>query len=100
MTEKPPNPFNPSLFWDIKISEIDWEENAKFVINRILMRGGLEDWYALKEMYGLEKIKEASLSARYLDKYTLSFCSVYFNVPKEKFRCYDTKQSIQKHWNY
>ncbi|MFT5916356.1 MAG: hypothetical protein ACI81T_002864 [Bacteroidia bacterium] len=42
MTEKPPNPFNSSLFWDVEISEIDWEENAKFVINRILMRGGLK----------------------------------------------------------
>ncbi len=100
MTEKQPNPFNPSLFWDVEISEIDWEENAKFVINRILMRGGLKDWDELKTMYGLERIKEASLSARYLDKYTLSFCSTYFDIPKEQFRCFDTRQPVEKRWDY
>jgi hypothetical protein len=43
MTEKLQNPFKPpNLFWDVEISEIDWEENAKFVINRVLMRGGLK----------------------------------------------------------
>jgi hypothetical protein len=93
-------PFHRSLFWDTEFEQIDYERNAPYIIGRVLMRGNLQDWYDLKELYGLEKIKREAMQIRYLDKKTLNFCSTYFDIPKEQFRCYTIMQSIQAPWNY
>ena len=89
-----------SLFWDVDISDIDYEKNARQIIERVITRGSLEDWFAIKAYYGRERIKEEVVAIRYLDKLSLNFCSKYFNIPKENFRCYNTPQSIQELWNY
>ena len=88
------------LFWDVDYGSIDWEKHAGFVISRVLMRGILSDWQELNFFYGKEKILKEALNARYLDTVTLNFCSFYFNVPKEKFRCCNTPQSIRQLWPY
>jgi len=49
--------------------------------------------------YGIERMRNEILQIRNLDKHTLNFCSKYFNIPKEQFKCYNTEQSIQKLWN-
>lgn len=88
------------LFWDTNYSEIDWQKNARYVIERVLTRGTLEDWKSLKEFYGLNKIKEEIVNSRSLDKITLNFCSDFFQIPKAQFRCYIKAQSSQTPLNY
>jgi hypothetical protein len=94
------NQFSPNLFWDTDEQTLDPEKHARFIIERVLMRGRLEDWTALKKLYGVERIKQEALKIRYLDKVTLSFCSTMFHVPKSKFRCYKQPQSIQQLWQF
>ena len=91
--------FNKSLFWDTKLENIDLENHARFVIERVITRGLLKDWFILKSHYGYEKIKTEVVNIRSMDKITLSFCSHFFNIPKTEFRCYNTKPFIQKLWN-
>lgn len=91
---------NRSLFWDIDFETIDYEKHAQFIINRVLMRGNLKDWYEIKNYYGLERIKQEVLQMKYLDKITLNFCSVYFNLPKTEFKCYNTPPSTRELWNF
>ncbi|OWY25614.1 hypothetical protein C7N43_20420 [Sphingobacteriales bacterium UPWRP_1] len=91
---------NKALFWDIDINELDYNKHARFVIERVLTRGNLQDWQALKSFYGLEKIEAEALQIRYLDKITLNFCHTFFGIPKAKFRCYNTEPSIRQLWNY
>ena len=91
---------NRALFWDIDYQEIDFEKHARFVIERVLTRGNLQDWKELKRYYGLNKIKDEALNIRYLDKITLNFCHTLFNIQKEKFRCYNTEPSIRQLWNH
>lgn len=91
---------NRALFWDVNYDTIDWVKHARFVMERVLMRGSLDDFKELKAYYGLEKIKEEVVQSSYLDRVTLSFCSLLFSVPKEKFRCYTPKQSNPTPWNY
>ncbi|MEI6823656.1 MAG: hypothetical protein WCL51_17125 [Bacteroidota bacterium] len=91
---------NPVLFWDIEFSEIDYEKNARQVIERVLTRGSLNDWFEIKSYYGIERIKTEIIKIRSLDKLTLNFCSKYFNIPLEQFLCYNTPQSYQQLWNY
>ena len=89
-----------SIFWDVNYDTIDWEKHARFVMERVLMRGTLEDFKQLKAFYGLEKIKGEILESKYLDNVTLSFCSLLFSIPKEKFRCFIPKPLNPTPWNY
>ncbi len=89
-----------TIFWDTDIDKLDYEKHARHIIERVLMRGMLKDWFEIKRYYGLERIKTEILKIRYLDKVTLNFCSKYFKLPKEQFKCYNTEQSIRQLWNY
>ncbi|MEQ1745186.1 MAG: hypothetical protein ABMA02_07170 [Saprospiraceae bacterium] len=92
--------FSPNLFWDTDETTLGAEKNARFIIERVLSRGRLSDWFALVQLYGLERIKKEAMQIRYLDQVTLSFCSAIFGMPKSRFRCYKQPQSIQQLWQY
>jgi hypothetical protein len=89
-----------TLFWDTDINKIDYEKNARHIIERVLQRGMLNDWFIIKKYYGLDRIKKEILQIRYLDKVSLNFCCKYFKISKEQFKCYNTDQSIRQLWNY
>jgi len=91
---------NPILFWDIDINKIDYKKNARQVIERVITRGSLNDWFEIKSFYGIEKIKKEIIKIRSFDKVTLNFCSEYFDIPINNFQCYNIPQSYQQLWNY
>lgn len=74
-------PFSKYLFWDTPIELIDREKHKKSIIERVLTRGFLEDFYTLVKMYSSEEITDAIKKSRVLDKKTANFCSLYFNIP-------------------
>ncbi|MBL7795165.1 MAG: hypothetical protein JNJ90_01570 [Saprospiraceae bacterium] len=90
----------PAIFWDTKFAEIDLDKNAPYVIDRVLHYGTWADWKRILGYYGKEKIKTVALNLRYMDKRVLAYCSVFFDVPKEMFRCYNTEPSLQRQWSY
>lgn len=89
-----------NIFWDIEVGTLDNEKHARFIIERVLSRGQLTDWFAIKTYYGMERIKKEALRIRSLDMRTLHFLSRLFDLPKTQFRCYNTEPSIQQLWNY
>jgi hypothetical protein len=88
-----------STFWDSDLSNVDFEKSASFIISRILMRGGLDEWNEVRRFYGDEKILQSLLRVRYLDKKSLNFVSNFYHTPKEKFRCYNYQQLNQVPWS-
>lgn len=88
--------FSKKIFWDIDYNTIDWKKNIRFVIERVLSRGSFNDWLYLKQLYGIEKLKEEVVHLRTLDKLNLNFCSIYFGIPKSEFRCYNNVASQQR----
>lgn len=88
------------LFWDTNYQSINWERSAGYVIDRVLHRGSWEDFKEILRHYGRERVSTVAQKMRYLDKRVLSFCSVYFDVPIENFRCYTWKQLNPTHWDY
>ncbi|MFY7997708.1 MAG: DUF6922 domain-containing protein [Candidatus Kapaibacteriota bacterium] len=92
-----------TLFWDVNLETIDWESHARYVIERVLTRGALDDWREIVRFYGLERIGTEVVQMRFLDRKTLSFCSAVLDIPKEKFRCYNnsiTTPSLRKLWDF
>ncbi|NJK83334.1 MAG: hypothetical protein HC912_05460 [Saprospiraceae bacterium] len=92
--------FSKNLFWDIDENSLDLDKHAKFIIERVLSRGKLSDWFNMMQLYEIDRIKKEVLKIRYLDKVTLNFCSYIFNIPKSKFKCYKQPPSIQQLWEY
>lgn len=79
---------------------IDLQKHRKQVIERIMMRGRMEEFLEMMRYYGRDAVREVVLNARHLDKYTLAFCSAIFEIPVTEFRCYKLAQSNPTHWDY
>ncbi len=45
------------LFWDSDPDKVDLEKNARQVIERVMTRGRLEDFFAARDYYGWDRIK-------------------------------------------
>ncbi|MCU0432207.1 MAG: hypothetical protein MUC87_01985 [Bacteroidia bacterium] len=88
------------IFWDTNYDTINWEQNYQWVICRVLDRGGIEDFRAIRKFYGDKKIIEAAKEARYLSRKTVHFVSAIFNVPLNEFRCYNLMLSQPEQWIY
>ena len=92
--------FSKNIFWDVELDHVDKIQHANFIIARIAQYGTTDDWNSLIQEYGPEKVKTELLKTRYLNKQSIDFCSRYFNIPKEQFRCYTLMQSNQIPWQY
>lgn len=90
----------PSLFWDADVQQIDLDAHKSQVIERILMRGRLEEYRAMMQFYGRETVQKVVLEARYLDKYTLAFCCTIFDLPQTAFRCFRLAQLNPEHLDF
>lgn len=90
----------PSLFWDVDVNGIDLQQHRAAVIERITLRGQLEEFRAMVKYYGTETVKSVLINTRYLDKRTLSYCSAIFDIPVSEFRCYKLAQLNPEHWDY
>ncbi len=93
------NDLSVYLFWDMDKVAMDFEKSKKSIIYKVLEYGTTQDWKIIKEVYGLEEIKQAAISFRNLDPVTLAFLSNYFQLNKTDFRCYTNKLSAQNFWN-
>jgi hypothetical protein len=94
------NSFSSHLFWDIDRNSLDLEKNKKFIVQRVLEYGLIDDWLTLRNLYGIDEIADTATKLRTLEPRALSFISTCSNTPLEKFRCYTTRQSTPTHWYY
>ena len=70
------------IFWDVNPENLDWQKSKQFIIERVLVRGGMNDMKKIISLYNKTDIREAIKKSRDLDKLTHNFCSNYFNIPK------------------
>jgi hypothetical protein len=77
-------PFSQHLFWDTPIEKIDQQKNKRHIIERVITRGLLEDFYTLLQLYSTDDISDAITRSKVLDSKTANFCSIIFNIPKSK----------------
>ena len=89
-----------SLFWDVDPETLDPDEHGLFIIERVLTRGTWDEFKLILNYYGKKSVGLSAAQIRYLDKKTLSFCASYFNIYKEKFKCFLQQQLHQTHWDY
>ena len=78
---------SPSLLWEYDLSHFDWWKSRNIVVQRVIERGWLKEFYAAFNLYG-------GLSPR-----DMNFVCIVFNLEKEELKCYTRKLSREKHLN-
>lgn len=91
--------FSKNLFWDADPSSISMDASSRYVIQRVLEYGQMNDWRLINHYYGLQKIVEECKLMRTLDPVCLSFICTISHTKEEDYRCYRFRQSFQTPWN-
>jgi hypothetical protein len=89
----------PSLLWEYDLSNFDWQQMRNEVVQRVLERGRMDDFYAILNLYGEEGVKAALREIPYMNDKDMNFACIAFDLRKEDLRCYIRKQSMPLHWN-
>ena len=77
----------PSLLWEFDLSRFDWAKMRNVVVQRVLERGRMDDYYAMLNLYGWEGVREALRMIPYMNRKDLSFACFVFDLKKEELRC-------------
>jgi len=88
-----------TLLWEYDLGHLNWQDMRVIVVQRVIERGRINDFYALLNLYGLKGVKDAIKQIRYLNPKDLSFVCSVFNLKKEDLQCFAKQQSTIQHWN-
>jgi hypothetical protein len=82
------------LLWDIDLKKFDWEKGKSIVVERVIERGDIEDFYTLFLMYGgVEGVREIAKNIKYFRwQRDAAFVCMAFDIKKEEMVCYKRKQ--------
>jgi len=86
------------LFWDMELSKLHPIKSKRIIIERIVTRGDLPDFKQAIDFYGKSVIIKEITRAGDLDKKTLNWLSLIFEIPLTQFLCYTKRQSNRQHW--
>jgi len=76
-----------TLFWEVDPETLDEERDAEFIIGRVLDFGDLEDWRAVRDLYGYSKIKGVAKKHVFSERKSANFWSLILKVPPEEIKC-------------
>lgn len=91
---------SPTAFWDVDMQSLDYEKNARFIIEKVMNYGLWADIQEVMRFYGRDRLKQEVVQTAYLKKKTLSFCCAIFDLTPDQFRCYTRQQLHPTPWNY
>jgi len=98
-TKTKDNPqISPHLLWDVDKSEIDWDKMKYFIVQRVIERGDMDDFYTIFQRYGgAEGVREIvkKLPAFY-DPRDEALARVLFDLKKKDLECYKRLQLRKK----
>jgi hypothetical protein len=100
MSEKPKPIFNKRIFWDVNFENLDYDNKANFIIERVFERGDVDDIRQCRRYYGDEKIGFALTKAKWLSLQTIYLASAVLANNLTDYKCYTQAQLNPTHWLY
>lgn len=88
-----------SLLWEYELGKINWQQMREIIVQRVIERGRINDFYAILNLYGLEGVKEAIKQIPYFNQKDLTFVCSVFEIKREELKCYTKKPLKIQHWN-
>jgi hypothetical protein len=70
---KPTDVFQKAVFWDAEFENLDFKEDKRFIISRVLTRGNEEEIWFILDYYPKEDILDVLNSTKGLDPKTVNF---------------------------
>ncbi len=87
-----------SLLWEYDLSRFDWNDMRMIVIQRIIERGRITDFYAALNLYGIAGFKETIKKIPYLNAKDIAFVCEVFGLKKGELKCYTQKPLRPERW--
>jgi hypothetical protein len=91
---------NKSLFWDMDLSEFDFDKAVSIVVQRVVERGNESDWYAVLNRYGIEVVKREIKKIKSMTDKDMNFVHHCLDIPLNELECYRNKPLKKEHWAY
>ena len=88
-----------SLFWEYEFEKINLQEMRYLVVQRVIERGRMDDYYAMLNLYGIESVIEAIKNIPYMNSKDQAFVCSVFQINKTDLKCFSRKQLTNPHWN-
>lgn len=88
-----------SLLWEYQTDHINWQQMRNVVVQRVIERGRIDDFYAILNLYQLKGVKDAIRQIPSMNNKDIAFVCSVFNLKKEDLKCYIKKQLTPQHWN-
>ena len=83
---------------DYDLTQFDWQRSRKVVVQRIIERGWLRDYFAAFDLYGgIEGFREIIKEVPTLSAQDMNFVCTAFGLKKEELRCYTRRQLRRRH---
>jgi hypothetical protein len=89
----------PSLLWEYDLDGFDWGAMRNIVLQRVIERGRITDFYAALNLYGLSGFIEGVRHIPYMNTKDRTFVCTVFGIKKEDLSCYTQKPLRQQHWH-
>ena len=88
---------SPRLFWDVEPSDIDEQAHCRFIIQRVLERGSLDDIRATISHYTMPFMISQAQQIRALTPVTIAFAACIGNVKEKTFKAKESDRTRVQH---
>lgn len=88
-----------SLLWEYDLESFNYQQMRNIVVQRVVERGRMDDFYAILNLYGVEGVKNAIREIDHFHPKDLAFVCSVFDLQKEELTCCTRKQSHPQRWN-
>ncbi len=88
-----------SLLWEYEPDHINWQQMRNVVVQRVIERGRMNDFYAILNLYQSKGVKDAIRQIPSMNNKDIAFVCNVFDLKKEELKCYTKKQLTNQHWN-
>ena len=85
-------------FWDVDMASIDYEKNARYLLEKVVERGTFQDFLELRKFYGDDRFKKEIVNATWLGEKEIYFCCAIFGLKPLDFKCYIKRLSNPELW--
>lgn len=90
-------PLSKGLFWEADLDVLDLEAHPRYIIARVMDYGTWEEVQFIWKYYGSARIKSILIDAPSLQKRTIAFFAVIFDIPRDSFKA--TERAKAANWN-
>jgi len=89
---------NPDLFWEYNLKAFNFEQQIDLVVQRVIERGGGNDFYALYNLYGKDKVNISIRRIPIFGQREMEFIDVVLGVPYKELAAYDNMKKYPDKW--